>query len=215
VLIQEYQPTVYFPQMLFTGPHTFSGYACGGTYTQSITIDPPVTGVVITDHPTGTDQRPSLAIDATAPASTTFTLNFVGHYLHAPSSTDIRASFSQTYVLKSVLSTAYLNQPTITHSLTAAQLTFTVPPAAPGVVPPTQTLASSQFTVAYPIKAGTSDSLGNTPPTIVPVPYAGFTSAAIVKGQSSLGTTTLASPRGSLIAVGFSGDLNSGSTLSF
>jgi len=69
--------------------------------------------------------------------------------------------------------------------------------------------------VAYPIKAGTTDPLGNTPPAIAPVPYAGFSSTAIAKGQPSLGTTTLTSPRGVLTAVGFSGDLDASSSLGF
>jgi len=120
VLVKEYQPTVFFPEVLFAGPHTYSGYACGGTYTQSITIDSPVAGVVITDQPSGADLRPSLAIGATAPAAVTFTLTFNGRYVHAPTSTDITASFTQTYTLKTVFSTAYLDQPTITHSLSSA-----------------------------------------------------------------------------------------------
>jgi len=69
--------------------------------------------------------------------------------------------------------------------------------------------------VAYPIKTGILDPLGNTPPAIVPVPYVGFSSTEIAKGQSSLGTTSLTSPQGSLTAVGFSGDLSPGGTLAF
>jgi len=70
--------------------------------------------------------------------------------------------------------------------------------------------------VAYAIKTGTSDLLGNTPPAIAPLPYTGFSTTAIVKGQASLGTTTLTSPQGSLTAaVGFSGDLSPTGTLAF
>jgi len=109
VLIQEYQPTVYFPQPLFAGPHTYTGYTCGGTYSQSITIDAPVPGVVITDQPTGADLRPRLAIGSTASAGSTFTLTFTGHYVHVPSATDLTVTFTQTYTLKSVFATTYLD----------------------------------------------------------------------------------------------------------
>jgi len=49
VILKEYAPTVYFPEILFTGPHTYTSYTCGGTYTQSITINAAVPGVVVTD----------------------------------------------------------------------------------------------------------------------------------------------------------------------
>ena len=104
-----------------------------------------------------------------------------------------------------MFSTDYLDQPTISHSLTAADLTFTVPPAAAGTAPPTLSLAASSFAVAYPIKTAITDALGNTPPAIAPVPYSGFSSTQLVKVQTSLGITTLTSPQGSLTAVGFNG----------
>lgn len=135
--------------------------------------------------------------------------------MYAPTSTDITSSFTQSVRIKTVFSTDYVDQPTVTHSLTPVQLTFTVPPAVSGATPPTQTLAASFFTVAYPIKTGTTDALGNTPPAISPLPFAGFSTASILKIQSSLGWPSLTSPYGSLNAVGFSGSLDPGSTIAF
>jgi len=174
-----------------------------------------VTGVTLTDLPTGPDLRPNIAISSSAPAGTSFTLTFTGHYVHAPTSTDITASFTQTYQIRAVFSTDYLDQPTISPSRSSAQLTFPVPPASTGATPPTQYLYGSSFTVTYPFKAGTADSLGNTPPTITPLPYSGFSSSEISKGQPSLGTTFLDSPLGVLTAVGFVGELDPSSTLFF
>jgi len=136
--------------------------------------------------------------------------------VYAPTSTDITSSFTQSVQIKTVFSTDYVDQPTVTHSLTPVQLTFTVPPAVSGATPPTQTLAASFFTVAYPIKTGTTDALGNTPPAISPLPFAGFSTASILKIQSSLGWPSLTSPYGSLQSgPGFSGDLNPSSTIAF
>jgi len=85
--------------------------------------------------------------------------------------------------------------PVITAS---AVQTLVVPTALTGATPPTQTLASSLFSVSYAFKAGIADPLGNTPPAVVPVPFTGFASANIVKGQATLGMTTLTSPKGVL-----------------
>ena len=38
-IIKEYQPTVFFPEVLFAGPHTFGDYDCSGSYAQSVAID--------------------------------------------------------------------------------------------------------------------------------------------------------------------------------
>jgi len=94
VLTKEYLPTVYFPETLFSGPHTFGGFACGGTYTQSIAIDVLPAGVVLKDQPTGTDLRPSVSIFGSAAADSSFSLTFKGHYVHAPTSTDLTSSFT-------------------------------------------------------------------------------------------------------------------------
>ena len=32
-VVKEYEPAIYFPQVLFTGPHTHVDYPCKGTYT--------------------------------------------------------------------------------------------------------------------------------------------------------------------------------------
>ena len=119
-------------------------------------------------------------------------------------------SKTQTYQIKSVFSTDYLDMPVITAS--SAQ-SLTVPPAVTGATPPTQTLAASLFTVSYAFKAGTADPLGNTPPIVVPVPYTNFASADLVKGQASLGSTTLSTPQGvlNIQGTGVSGNLSSGS----
>jgi len=46
-----YEPTIYFPEKIFSGTFNNAGYPCGGTYTQSIVLDTAVAGVVITDQP--------------------------------------------------------------------------------------------------------------------------------------------------------------------
>jgi len=198
VVVKEYNPKIFYPEILFNGPHTHTGFVCGGTFTQTIELSDFVTGVVLTAQPTGSDLRPNIAIDSTAPSDATFTLTFTGRYVHAPTSTDMTASFTQSFQIKTVFSTDYLGQPTISHTLSTAQLTFSVPPATANATPPSQTLAASSFTVAYPIKAGTPDTLGNTPPAITPPPYAGFTSTETVMGQPSLGSPNLTTPEGSL-----------------
>jgi len=108
LLTKEYEPTVFFPEILFSGPHTYTDYSCGGTYTQSIAIDSPLVGVTITDQPAGPDLRPSLSIGPQAPAGSSFTLTFTGRYVHAPSATNFVSSFNQRYQLKTVFSTDYL-----------------------------------------------------------------------------------------------------------
>ena len=199
VLVKEYNPTVYFPLQLFSGPHTFTGMTCSGTYTQNIVIDTTVAGVVLVVNPSGFDLRPRVVIEATASAgSASFTLTFSGQYVHTPTSTVLKASFTQSFQLKTVFSTDYLEQPSITHSLKTADLTFNVPPAAAGAASPSHSLAASFFTVAYPIKAGTTDSFGNTPPAIKPAPYTGFSTTDLSKGQPSLGSSILLRPEGVL-----------------
>ena len=105
-VVLEYEPTIYFPETLFSGPHTYSGYPCKGTYTQSITIDAPVAGVVLTDHPGGPDRRPR--VEFRSPPPTVFTLTFSARFQHVTSSDDITASFEQRYQVKSAFSTEYL-----------------------------------------------------------------------------------------------------------
>jgi len=120
-----------------------------------------VIGVVLTDKPSGTDKRPSLAIGPSAPVGITFTLTFSGHYQNALASVNVAGSFEQIYELQTVFSTTTLDQPQITHSLKASDLTFTIPYAGPNATPPTQSLAANFFKVKYPFKAGSEDSLGN------------------------------------------------------
>ena len=97
VVVKEYSPTIYYPEKLFNGPHTYAGYSCGGTYTQSIAISTPTAGVVLTDQPTGADLRPKIAVSSSAPTGASFTLTFTGRYVHAPLSIDVTASFTQTF----------------------------------------------------------------------------------------------------------------------
>ena len=93
------------------------------------------------------------------------------------------------------MSVDYLDQPRVIHSLTAADLTFVVPPAAAGAAAPPHFLTASSFLVEYPMKTGLSDALGNTPPAIVPLPFAGFAAVNdLTKRQPSLGTTILLIP---------------------
>ena len=67
-----------------------------------------MTGVFLTDKPTGIDLRPNIAISSIAPAGASFTLTFTGRYVHALTSTDITASFTQSYHIKTVFSTDFL-----------------------------------------------------------------------------------------------------------
>jgi len=101
-LTQEYLPTVFYPEQFFTGTLNTAGYSCGGAYSQSVRMEASVAGVVLTDQPSGPDLRPRITIDGSALAGSTFSLTFSGRYQYAPTSTDISASFTQTFLLDSV-----------------------------------------------------------------------------------------------------------------
>ena len=135
-VVLEYESTLFFPEVLFEGPHTFTAFACGGAYTQSIAIDAPVSGVVLTANPAGPDLRPRIGFSPSAPAGSTLRVTFSGRYSYAPHAIEITASFTQTYRLKTVFSTDYIAQPTIIHSLAPADLTLSVPPTAAGATTP-------------------------------------------------------------------------------
>ena len=64
-LIRDYEPKVYFPDVIFTGPHTLADFDCGGTYTQTISLRDPVTGASITEAG-GPILRPFLEVLETA-----------------------------------------------------------------------------------------------------------------------------------------------------
>jgi len=168
-IIKEYQPTVFFPEVLFAGPHTFGDYDCSGSYAQSITIDAAKTGVTLVDAPAGSDKRPYVAIDGTAQV-TTFTLTFTGTYtFHTVVITD---TFTQSYSLKTVFSTDYLEMPVITNTLAV----LSIIPANVGDTPPTQTMAAADASFSYSFKDLT-DPFGNTPPACKPVAYSTMTGA--------------------------------------
>ncbi len=79
-LIRDYEPKVYFPDVIFTGPHLLEGFDCGGTYTQTIRLRDPVFGASITEAG-GPILRPFLEILATTSLTEPIFVEFVGSYV--------------------------------------------------------------------------------------------------------------------------------------
>ena len=80
VVLREYGPKIYFPEFVFTGPHTYSGYNCTGVYTQTITSTGQLpNGVTLAAAQTSGDPRSSVAVAASTPVGT-FSLTFSCEY---------------------------------------------------------------------------------------------------------------------------------------